>query len=241
MGDDLPGTRPRLRALVTRASTDAATLCAELRSRGVEPVAVPLLRREIQTEAVRGAARRGHDGWVLTSPAAARAMEGVGPRPRWVAAVGPATREAAEELGLTVGIVPDRSLRTALVDALGPLDGQRVLYPRADLAPPGLAEALRASGAVVDEVVAYRNVEPQGAGEALARIWPVDLVVLLSGSAARRLALHQPPPWPAATRVIAIGPSTSSEAQAAGICVHAIADPHTLDGLLAAVEAQLTG
>ncbi|TVQ91014.1 MAG: uroporphyrinogen-III synthase [Deltaproteobacteria bacterium] len=241
MADEDLISPPKLRALITRAADDAKPLCEALRARGLEPVLVPLIHKVPDLEAVAEVAARGHDGWVLTSPAAVRALREVRVRPAWVAAIGPATRRAAEDQGIAVDRVPPRALREAMIEALGELRGQRVLYPKSDRAPPGLSEALRASGARVDEVVAYRNVEPLGVARALRAVWPVDLVLLLSGSAARRLAAHIPPPWEDRVRVLAIGPSTEEAARAQRIRVDAVADPHTLSGLLSLLEAQLIG
>jgi uroporphyrinogen-III synthase len=41
-------------------------------------------------------------------------------------------------------------------------------------------------------------------------------------------------------KVVCIGPVTAKQARAAGMTVHAVADPHTTDGLLAALERALT-
>jgi uroporphyrinogen-III synthase len=41
-------------------------------------------------------------------------------------------------------------------------------------------------------------------------------------------------------KVVCIGPVTAKEARAHGLTVHAIANPHTTDGLIAALERALT-
>jgi uroporphyrinogen-III synthase len=228
-------------ALVTRAQVDAAPLVAGLTALGLRPIVAPLLARRIRAAEVARAAAVGHDGWVLTSPAAVEALCATTDRPEWIAAVGPATAEAAARAGLRVDRVPERALGAGLAAELGDLRGQRVLYPKADLAPPELAAALRAAGAQVDEVVAYDNAEPPGAGAAIRAVWPVDVVCLLSGSAARRLAAHAPPPWPTGVLVAAIGPSTAAVAVEVGLPVHAVADPHTVGGLLVAVARLVRG
>lgn len=222
-------------ALVTRAAEDARALCDGLRALGLTPRCVPLIERIYRFDDVARTAAVGHDGWVLTSPAAVRSLSKTTVRPSWIAVVGPATAAAARRAGLRVDHQPDTALGQALVEGLGSLSGQRVLYPHADLAPPDVARALGAAGAQLDAVVAYNNVEPAGVRAALRRHWPVDVVCLLSGSAARRLAAHRPPPWPAQVKVVVIGPSAAQVAARCGLSVHAVAEPHTLDGLLAAV------
>jgi len=137
--------------------------------------------------------------------------------------------------------VPGVATAEALVEALGALTGQRILYPHADQAPPARIEALRGTGATVDAVVAYTNHEPPGAADALARVWPPDAVPLLSGSAVRRLVAHRPGPWPAPVRVTAIGPSTAAALQRAGLPCHGVAEPHTPEALAAETARVLSG
>jgi uroporphyrinogen-III synthase len=224
--------------LVTRAASDSGTLCDALRQAGLVPVSVPLLERVGHVDAVRDALRRAHDGWVLTSAAAVRVLVAAGAHPTgWVAAVGPRTAGAARAQGWTVAVVPETATAAELVTALGHLDGSRVLYPRADLASSVVGDGLTAAGAVVDEVVAYSNTLPAGAGAALAAVWPPDVVTLLSGSAARRLADLRPAPWRPGPWVVVIGPSTERVAVAAGLPVHAVASEHTVAGVVAATLA----
>jgi len=40
-------------------------------------------------------------------------------------------------------------------------------------------------------------------------------------------------------KVVCIGPATAREAREHGLRVHAVADPHTVDGLVGAVERAL--
>jgi len=221
-----------LRVLITRAAEDAHTLADPLREHGLVPVIVPLVSRVHRVQDVARAAARGHEGWVLTSAAVVPALARVDVRPRWIAAVGPATARAARAAGLTVDLVPETATAAELARALGDRTGQRALYPRAQVASPGTLQALRATGAEIEDVVAYVNEEPAGAAEALAAVWPVDIVTLLSGSAARRLAAHMPPPWASSPRVEVIGPRTERSARRAGIQVHAVASPHTVSALI---------
>ena len=163
-------------------------------------------------------------------------LAGVAPTDAWLACVGPATARAVREAGWTVALQPEVFTASALVAALGSVDGRRLIYPKADLASDEVAEGLRAAGAEVNEVVAYDNVLPAGSAEAIRDRWPFASVVLFSGSAARRLAEAVPPPWTAAVRVVAIGPSTARAARVAGLPVHAIARPHTVQGVVAALR-----
>jgi uroporphyrinogen-III synthase len=229
------------RVLVTRARSDAAPLSNALRQAGFEPVEVPLLQREPIHGAVSDPTLGTFDLLLVTSAAVVDTIrvslaDGWTP-PERVAAVGPQSAKAAINAGLSVSVVPRKSTGTALVDALGDVKGLSILYPQSEIASPTTAESLREKGAKVVEVIAYRNAVPQNTADSLRAIWPVDLITLMSGSAARRLQdaiteaqLSQ------CGLIVAIGPSTAKVAEEAGLPVHAVAVPHNVSGVVDAVR-----
>jgi uroporphyrinogen-III synthase len=76
-----------------------------------------------------------------------------------VAAVGPATAEAANEAGLSAEFVATNHSGAGLAEELREeLKGKKVLLPRSDRANPDLPSALKRCGAQVTEVVAYKTV-----------------------------------------------------------------------------------
>jgi len=233
-----------MRVLVTRAAEDAAELTAGLEALGVEPVLVPLIRKEVVPGAI--AQVRAPFGWlVLTSTAAVDAVraaleEGWDP-PSKVAAVGPTTARRAEAIGLHVDLVPAEHTGAALAARLGDLPGRRVLYPRAERVPPETVDALRASMAEVVDVVAYRNVAPPDLPGALQAAWPVDLATLLSGSAARRLLAGLLAAGLSRVPCVVIGPSTARAARELGLSVVGVADPPGVPGVIEAVRRWTRG
>ncbi|HWQ14841.1 MAG TPA: uroporphyrinogen-III synthase, partial [Roseiflexaceae bacterium] len=117
----------------------------------------------------------------------------------------------------------------------------------ADIARPTLAEGLRARGALVDTVMAYRTMPGPGVAALLGplRAGQVDAVTFASPSAIRYLldgldAAGLAPDEARAllTRValVAIGPTTAAALRDAGLPVAATADPHTAEGLVRALE-----
>lgn len=229
-----------LRVLVTRAAADAEALAAPLRAVGVEVVCVPLLERQLCVEAV-ASALDGQDLAVLTSATAARtlaaAIEAGGLPPGSVACVGPATARAAAPLGLPQRPLPEAFTALDLVAELGDLAGTRVIYPHAERPTPGVRDALVASGARLTAVVAYRNELPPTAAAALDGIGPVDVVTLMSASAARRLGRIAPVESPVReARIVVIGPTTAGAAIAAGLGVWAVATPHNVEGIVSVVR-----
>ena len=149
-----------------------------------------------------------------------------------VAAVGPRTEQACLAAGLSVDRVPERALGSALLQALGDLSGERVLYPRAERVPPELEQGLLAQGADLTSLAVYRTVCPAGARAALRQLKPVDAVLLASGSAATHLSQVGGGALP----VFCIGPSTESVARDLGFQILGVADVHTSLGLAQTVK-----
>jgi uroporphyrinogen-III synthase len=149
---------------------------------------------------------------------------------------------------LAAEFVPAIHTAVALAAGLGDLAGQRVLLPLADIAPDTLADQLRAKGALVERVTAYRTVPDTGpAGETVTRLLranAIDALTFTSGSTVRALldrlaragldatALIARGQWPA---TVCIGPTTAQVARERGLPITAVAAEHTLDGLIAAL------
>ena len=244
-----------IRVLVTRASHQAGKLSDGLRALGAEPVEVPVLeiRAPVSFEALDAALREFHsyDWLVLTSVNSVRAVSaraaelGIAlaqPASMKVAAVGEATAEAARKAGFQITFVPESYVAESLVEELaGRIAGQRILLVRAAVARDVIPDALRAAGARVDVVEAYRNVIPVAASgllrEALAG--GVDVATFTSSSsvtnlaeAARAAGLE----WPfAGVPAVSIGPITSQTLRDLGWPPVAEANPSDIPSLIAAV------
>ena len=244
----------RNRVLVTRAAAQADELLAAMRDAGLSPVSVPTISVEIDPERGRlaGAARSlpTYRWVVVTSANGARAIlemaERTGTRlgaPSW-AAIGPATRRALDWAGIEVTFLPRRAGDTAMAVELPLVRGDRVLVVRGDLADGDLAGTLRARGADVDDVVAYRTLEGPEASRGLLRTavaeGSIAAVVFTSGSTVRGLLSLAAAEsidvrsFPA----VCIGPATADQARAAGFRILAIAPIPTPSALATAtVEA----
>ena len=239
--------------VVTRPRAQAEELSARLRARGARVLEAPTIRLEPPAaggplDRVVTEAAGGGFAWVVFTSAAgvaawtARAGDlGAGdPRAR-VAAVGPGTAEALRRAGVSIELVPERFTTEALAAAF-PRGSGRVLLPRADLATADLEDELRRRGWEPVRVDAYRTAfEPELPGEvrrALDRRG-VDAVTFTSASTVegfRRLAGTV-----RGAAVACIGPVTAEAARRAGFPVDAVADPHTVEGLVEAVARALDG
>ncbi|MBT3218364.1 MAG: uroporphyrinogen-III synthase [Proteobacteria bacterium] len=202
---------------------------------------VPLLERHWQVEEVAKATRQISriDLLLLTSAtavdvfAAAAGDKKVGS----VAVVGPATAHRCDQLGLKVDVIPSQSTAADLLDELGEIAGLTVLYPRADLAPPTTAEALRRRGATVIDVIAYLNVAPHDYERHLREELPIDITALMSGSTAQRIAdVLAPDEFGKLGHIAVIGPSTRKVVQKLGFKVAIMARPHNVAGIVRAVQ-----
>lgn len=83
-----------------------------------------------------------------------------------VCAIGPRTRDALEERGVEVGVLPDEYTSEGLVEALrGEVRGRRVEVARSDHGSQELLVGLNDADAFVHETVLYELMRPEGAGE----------------------------------------------------------------------------
>ncbi|MGH2637574.1 MAG: uroporphyrinogen-III synthase, partial [Actinomycetota bacterium] len=183
--------------------------------------------------------------WVtLTSPRTVHVLaEHLEPRDvhAQVATIGEGTREAFRRWTRREPDLVPRTFTTASMARSFPRGEGRVLCLRADVAPEGLEDALRAKGWTPARVTAYRTrlsrSLPAEARTAL-REGLVDAVTFTSASSVRgfvrAIGVVRGNP-----RVACIGPVTAREARAHGLPVHAVANPHTIEGLALAVERTL--
>jgi uroporphyrinogen-III synthase len=154
-----------------------------------------------------------------------------------IAAIGPATARALQELGVQVDFVPQEYVAERILDGLGNVGGQRILLPRAELARPALAEALAACGALVDEIPVYQTLQPppDPAGLAALQHGP-DVITFTSSSTVRNfVALAGAEIGPAVT-IACIGPITAATARELGLPVHIVARDYTVPGLVQALK-----
>jgi uroporphyrinogen-III synthase/uroporphyrinogen III methyltransferase/synthase len=243
------------RVLVTRAAHQAGKLSEGLRALGAEPVEVAVLElRAPESFDPLDAALRRFDSYnwlILTSANAVRALAEraaalkialAQPMRLKVAAVGDATAAAARLIGLQVDFVPEAYVAEKLVEGLlARAAGQRMLLARAAVARDVIPDALRATGAEVDLVEAYRNVLPDAAPEQLRQALGkgIDAATFTSSSSATHLAEAARVAgvaWPlAGVPAVSIGPITSQTLRELGWPPAAEANPSDIPGLIAAI------
>jgi uroporphyrinogen III methyltransferase/synthase len=192
------------RVLVTRSAEQAPELAAALASAGAQPLVIPLIRLAPAADPgpLDAALDRlaGYDALVFTSANAVRftaeRARARGVRltdARAVFCVGPRTAAAAAGAGLATQPLPeggfDAEGTLAAIRRALPPRGRRFLIPRSELARDVLPDGLRADGAHVDAVIAYRNLPADADAAALRdelRRGALDVLTFTSPSAVRR-------------------------------------------------------
>jgi uroporphyrinogen III methyltransferase/synthase len=249
------------RVLVTRPDDRALGIARLLRDEGAEALCIPAIRLLPPEDpaplraAVAGA--RTYDWIVFTSASGVSAFFAEVERQRLdaralgaarVCAIGPATAEALRERGVRADVVPSEFRGEGVAGAIleahgGDLRGRRILLPRAAVAREVLPQMLRAAGAQVDVVPAYRNVpadgEAQDAIRRAIRERQVDAIIFTAPSAVESVARifgAGAPEAMARLLVASIGPVTTAAAEAIGIRVDVTADEYTAAGLVRALR-----
>lgn len=235
--------------LVTRPLEQAAELVRALERRGARVIPAPAIElAPSRSAALRRAMRElaeGRYAWVtLTSPRTVEVLaQHVGPHEvrAKVAAIGEGTAEAFRRFARREADLVPRTYTTLGLARAFPRGSGRVLCPRADIAPEGLEEALARKGWSPERVEAYRTrlarSLPREARDALRR-GEVDAITFTSASTVRGF-VHALGAARGNPKVVCIGPVTAREAREHGLRVSAVARPHTMEGLVAALERAL--
>jgi len=251
------------RVLVTRPREQAAELVDRLTALGAEAIASPLIRVTAPDDweplRMAAAAANTYDWIVFTSAnAVASFMKALlesehdvrllkGPR---LCAVGKGTSDKLAQYSLKADIVPDEfraEAAAAAIAASGPLQGVRVLLPRADIGREVIGNQLRQAGAEVTEVIAYhtrleetpREGDPDVYGLLLEG--RIDVVTFASPSSVRSFVKIHGADAAAdllkSTVVATIGPVTGDAARQLGLPVTVQAGTHTIPALVDAIVA----
>lgn len=163
-----------------------------------------------------------------------------------VGAIGPETAKRLASAGITASLVPGRYQAEGILEALQPdaVKGKRILIPRAAEAREILPETLRAWGATVDVVVAYRTALPRvdvAPVADLLRQGKIDAITFTSSSTVRNFVqlfgdqtLNE---IACGSALACIGPITARTVEELGGRPHIVAEKFTIAGLVRAIIA----
>ncbi len=261
-----------MRVLVGRARHQASALSAGLRSLGAGVLEIPFIeiRKPKSYKALDAALKQlsEYDWLILTSVNGVDAVWGrlrklrMGGKPMRrlkIAAIGPATRQAIEQHGAKVNVVPREYVAESVVASLRrKIKGKRVLLARARVARDVIPRELRNLGAQVDVVEAYETVVPQSSRQRLRVAlasqqrrpdWITftssstvrNFVALLDQSRGRVGRVHTNSSLKRhlnGVKLASIGPVTSSTLRAFGLPVDVEAAEYTIPGLIKAISGR---
>lgn len=246
-------TRPLFgrRVLITRARSQASRLAETLESFGASTVQVPVIDIvpvSDTTELDRAVATLTEYDWITFT--SSNAVEGFWQRvtaagqdarafhATKIAAVGPATSRALQNIGLTADLVPDRFDADALLGKFKALPQRpsRILFPRSAIGRESLVNGLRDMGVEVAPVVAYETRMGESSGEQARAAYAdgIDITTFTSSSSVENLVnlLNGDVAVVNGSTVACIGPVTADTARANGIDVDLMAESQTIDGLV---------
>ncbi len=259
---------PRLtgvRILVGRAPHQASALSARLRELGAEVLEIPFIeiRKPRSYKGLDGALKNlsEYDWLILTSVNGVEAvwerlrklrLGGKPMRHLKIAAIGPATRQAIEQHGVKVDVVPREYVAESVVTSLRrKVKGKRVLLARAKIARDVIPRELRKLGGRVDVVEAYETMIPESSRRRLRAALishkrRPDWITFTSSSTVRNfvalLAQGRGRGRPRhigkeseRVRFASIGPVTSSTLRDFGLPVDIEAREYTIPGLIKAI------
>lgn len=167
-----------------------------------------------------------------------RVLKGV-----FVAAIGSKTKEAVEDLGIRIDLQPEKYTQEGLLDEFKRkrIRLSRILLVRAREARDILPEGLKAMGALVNVVPAYRTEVSKAKISDTAYLRDFDLVTFTSSSCVQGFfsvfSRKQIKDKLNVFKAASIGPITSATARKNGLKVAVEAKEYTLEGLTKAILA----
>jgi uroporphyrinogen-III synthase len=251
----MPGLKNKILA-ITRNELNAREFLQLVGEQGGTAIALPTIELvpkgpEAVQEFLAALEKKKHDYCAFMSAQAVKILFDVAGREAALAlksttviAVGPKTKQALQDQGVNVRLVPDRFSSEGLVDLLSGMGpkGKKIIIPRSGAANEFAAKELKELGMKVDEVLFYavRTCAPTLAWSEfsdLLRQKKVDAVVFTSSSSVSSFfeILDKLSPGTteldSLTNVVSIGPLTTRELEKREIrCFEA--QEHTVRGTL---------
>jgi uroporphyrinogen III methyltransferase/synthase len=155
-----------------------------------------------------------------------------------IGGIGPKTALRLQNRGITADLLPDEYSTEGILRSFRRLKvkGQRILLPRANIAPSRLPNGLKKLGARVQEVAVYETGLPE-AGDLVAlrnklRDGKIDIVTFTSSSTVRNFIKLIGDVDVGGARIACIGPVTASEAEKSGIRPDIVPQEYTIEGLV---------
>jgi uroporphyrinogen III methyltransferase/synthase len=153
-----------------------------------------------------------------------------------IAAIGTSTAHALAKHGITADVVPEHFVAESLVEALSVFEVKHALVATASGARTVLPDSLRERGARVDVLALYETVAEPLSERALRQAQAADYITFTSSSTVDHFLQAGGSPAPT-TRIVSIGPVTSTTLRGHNLEPHVEAQRHDIDGLVDALLA----
>ena len=152
------------------------------------------------------------------------------------ATVGEKTKLTLEQLGYRTNFVPIKYTAQVLAENMPDIEGKRILIPASKLTEGNYLEVFEQRGSKPELVFTYENNLITYDVSAIEQIKEKDLDYLTFTSGSTVVAFQeqvgQPQEVFPQAKVICIGPSTAKQAEKLDWKVDAIAQPHTVEGMI---------
>lgn len=245
--------------LVTRAKAQASALSSQIEANGGLPVEMPLITcKEVEDKcAIHNAINSIHtyDWIVFTSKNGIDfflheylKLKGTTKIPCKIAVVGKKTEDILANYGLHADLIPKLFVAESLLESLLNVlhKGERVLFPRGNLARTIIPESLRENNIYVNELDVYENVIEDTSKDQLYKAilnQDIDVVTFTSSSTVDNfIKLLDGTNWRdhiGEMIFASIGPITSKTMLKHGLPVHVEPKEYTIQGMLDSVMDNL--
>lgn len=233
--------------LVTRPAEQSASFVQLLTNYGAIPVLLPLIKiiPAKNTEEINQkiAVLHFYQHIIFTSSNAIKYFfhfcKQTLPAHIKIACVGKKTSDCLKEFGYNTHFVPENYTAESLLDNIIVGENEKILIPQSSLSDDFLYNGLKKKKCLVEKIVVYENVPNLYNQESIEKIFSkkIDFITFTSGSTVNNFIMLVKKYHINYTesKVVCIGPETKLAAEENGITVHAIAFPHTTEGLLQAI------
>ena len=174
-----------------------------------------------------------------------------------ICAVGTKTASAIKSHGLKVDLVPDKFNAEGLIEAFSlqkttgangstPLNGIKILLPRAETAREVFPEKVRELGGEIDVFTAYKTIKPEVHGKRLKRFLKEGRISIATFTSAATFNNYMEIMGEDALDLLkdviiaVIGPVTAKAVEKAGLTVHIMPEEATVDAMVKEIIKRVT-
>jgi uroporphyrinogen-III synthase len=228
--------------LVTRSANQVEDFINQLEALGANTITLPLIENTAinQHDLTKKVAENNYDWIIFTSVNAVKFFFDTIPPDNItskIAVVGKKTKAALKKYDIAVNFIPSEFTAKHLATEIPLEANQRILIPRSNLAKNDIVEILESKNCDIETISIYENNSIRYSSEKLEKIFSqkIDYISFTSGSIVQSfvdlgITLNE-------TKVICIGPETAKIAKQMNLEVAAIANPHTIEGMVKAIES----